>query len=283
MIVTGDFHYSDIKENDPELFASAIRRNLEGGVQGAFWRETPVVYTWDDHDFGPNNSDRSSPSREASLQVYRDWVPHYPFALESEGSGIAQSFTWGRVRFVVTDLRSERTRFQSMMSEEQMAWLKNELARAGQEEQLVFWISSVPWNGLVSHDDMWSGFAEQRREIANWIAENRLGGRIAILAGDAHMCAIDDGSNSDFSATGGAPVPVFHAGALDRGPSYKGGPYSHGARPGGQQFGWVEVEDHGGEILLRWSARKSALESGVLQATRDGDGLIQWEFRVPAR
>jgi hypothetical protein len=46
---------------------------------------------------------------------------------------------------------------------------------------------------------------------------------------------------------------VFHAGALDRPGSLKGGPYSHGAEPGGGQFGLVEVSDDGTTILLRLS------------------------------
>jgi hypothetical protein len=40
--------------------------------------------------------------------------------------------------------------------------------------------------------------------------------------------------------------PVFHAGALDRRGSVKGGPYSEGTFPGGGQFGLLEVTDDGG-------------------------------------
>lgn len=285
MVVTGDFHYSDIAVNDPELFSRAILANLESPNQGAFWRKTPIVYTWDDHDYGPNDSDRTSPSRDASLKAYGGLVPHYPFALKGAGAGIAQSFAWGRIYFVVTDLRSERLKGREMMSREQIEWLKSELARAGREFPLVFWISSVPWNGNDSNADRWSGYVDERREIANFIAEEGLEGRVAILAGDAHMCAIDDGRHSDFSETGRAKIPVFQAAALERGPSYKGGPYSEGARPGAFQFGWVEVTDSGGEITVKWSARDATDPAGrkVVEADRDGSGPIEYEFRVPAR
>ena len=35
-------------------------------------------YMWDDHDYGPNDSDRFSPARDAALSSYRDVVPHFP-------------------------------------------------------------------------------------------------------------------------------------------------------------------------------------------------------------
>jgi hypothetical protein len=44
-----------------------------------------------------------------------------------------------------------------------------------------------------------------------------LSSRMLMIAGDAHMLAFDDGSNSP----GG--IPVFHAAALDAKPTSKGG------------------------------------------------------------
>ena len=66
-----------------------------------------------------------------------------------------------------------------------------------------------------------------------------------MISGDAHMVALDDGSNSDYSASGRAAFPVLHAAALDRPGSEKGGPYSHGAFPGGGQFGHLAIDDDG--------------------------------------
>jgi GTPase SAR1 family protein len=74
---------------------------------------------------------------------------------------------------------------------------------------------------------------------------NRIGG-IVMLSGDAHAVAIDDGTNSGYAAGGAGGFPVIHAGALDRAPRSKGGPYSHGAFPGGGQFGTLRVDDDGG-------------------------------------
>ncbi len=42
-------------------------------------------------------------------QAYREVVPHYPLVHAGDGP-INQAFTIGRVRFVLTDNRSERSR-----------------------------------------------------------------------------------------------------------------------------------------------------------------------------
>jgi hypothetical protein len=107
----------------------------------------------------------------------------------------------------------------------------------------------VPWIGSRSAGaDHWAGYSTERAEIADFIADNEITG-LLMLAGDAHMLAIDDGSNNDYATNGGASFPVFQAAALDRRGTVKGGPYSEGTYPGGGQFGLVTVEDGGGDTI----------------------------------
>ena len=44
--------------------------------QKKLYSTKPTFYIWDDHDFGPNDSDESNPGREAATLVYRDFVPY---------------------------------------------------------------------------------------------------------------------------------------------------------------------------------------------------------------
>ncbi|MDP1579445.1 MAG: alkaline phosphatase D family protein, partial [Candidatus Didemnitutus sp.] len=105
-LMTGDLHYEDISWNHLPSFRSAYDTVLGSERQRALYRMVPIIYTWDDHDFGPNGSDRHSPSRAASHAVYREYVPHYPLAAPGDDGPIAQAFTFGRVRFLVLDTRS---------------------------------------------------------------------------------------------------------------------------------------------------------------------------------
>src|ERR1700704_1863914 len=62
----GDLHYRNIGRNDRTLFQKAYSEVFGSNVQGALYANVPLIYVWDDHDFGPNNSDRFALGRIAS-------------------------------------------------------------------------------------------------------------------------------------------------------------------------------------------------------------------------
>jgi alkaline phosphatase D len=68
----------------------------------SLWQATAVDYVWDDHDFGPNDSDGSSPSRLAAISSYAQAVPtlsSFPSSACSPHTGeIFHAFAWGRYR-----------------------------------------------------------------------------------------------------------------------------------------------------------------------------------------
>lgn len=294
LVHTGDFHYANIGENRVEVFRKAYNHHLSSPHLRGMLAVTPMMYTWDDHDFGPNDSNKNSPSREASLRNFRELVPHYPLTVAADDAGapIDQVFTLGRVTFILSDLRSQRDpEALRMMSAPQDEWLRKQLLAARDAgSPLIFWVTSVPWNGPATKADRWQGYPAHRAEIAGFIKKNGLAGKVVILSGDAHMTAIDDGTNSDFATGRGAPIRVFQAGPLANVGSYKGGPYSHGARYKTEgkkeylnQFGIVDVDDDGKRIRVKWSGRQGAdgLGDEVLLSERDAEGPIQFEFTVP--
>jgi phosphodiesterase/alkaline phosphatase D-like protein len=260
LVIDGDWNYANLTGEDEQPFREIYDHTLSRASQSALYRSTPIAYVWDDHDYGGNNGDRTSSTRAAAMAVYREYVPHYP--LEGPSTPIYQAFTIGRVRFLVTDTRSDRTpalapddASKSMLGTEQRAWLERELLAARDAQALTVWINPTPWIGAPSAgSDTWAGYTTERRAIADFIATNDID-RLVMLSGDAHMVAIDDGSNSDYSSTGGAGFPVLHGGALDRPGKFKGGPYSEGAVAGGGQFGLLEVEDLGDSIRVDLTGR----------------------------
>lgn len=251
-VITGDWFYEDIAVNDRSAFRSAYDTTLTAPAQAALYRAVPVAYLWDDHDYGPNDANRTSASRPAAMATYRERVPHYPLGIEGADTPIAQAFTIGRVRFLVTDERSARDPQsepdgpgKTMLGAEQKAWLETELRAASGQYPLIVWVTSVPW--ITPEEpgaDHWGGYATERRELADFIESEGIAG-LVMIAGDAHMVAIDDGTNNTFASSGARGFPVVHAAALDRPGSFKGGPYSHGAHPGPGQYGTMTVEDRG--------------------------------------
>src|SRR6185369_5097854 len=150
----GDFHYLDIRTNSRPRFRAAYDTVLASPQQSELYRQIPFVYMWDDHDFAGNNSDRKSKAHEASRLTYEEYVPHYPLSFAQEDLAICQSFAVGRVKFILTDLRSQRDEpkkkdnaEKSMLGAKQKEWFKSELLAANGKYPLICWVSSVPWIG----------------------------------------------------------------------------------------------------------------------------------------
>jgi len=116
------------------------------------------------------------------------------------------------------------------------------------------WVSTVPWiTRTGSKEDGWELYSWERRWLADRLEALGLARRLLVVAGDAHMVAIDDGTNSNYATTAkpGTPgFPVLQAAPLDRSPTVKGGPYSHGVSAESGQYGWVEVRDDGAELRV---------------------------------
>ena len=266
MLSTGDWTYGNISLNEPERFRDQYDLNLTASAQAVLYAQAPFVYVWGDHDYGGNDADRTSPSREAAMAVYRQMVPHYPLA--GPETPVYQAFTVGRVRFLLTDTRAARDPagdpsgdYQSTLGAEQREWLLEELADADRYG-LVVWVNPDPWVSKASPgSDTWGGFAEERQVIADAIADQGID-NLLMVSGDAHMLAFDDGTNTDFSTTQAGGFPLFHAAAVDRPGSVKGGPYTGPVIPGGGQFGSVEVRDDGRVVevsLSGWDWRGQRL------------------------
>jgi alkaline phosphatase D len=219
----------------------------------------PFAFMWDDHDFGPDNSDKNASGKPASLLVYRERIPHYPV-----GTGpIQQAFSVGKVRFILTDLRSERepnsttdSASKTMMGTEQKAWFKSELLAAKSTHDLTIWVSTVPYvAAATSGGDHWGGFTTERTEIADYLKSNGIS-NIFIISGDAHCLAANNGLNADYATGGGMPIPEALASPLDGDDTKpKGGPWSEGTYmpPLGENvYGLVEISYPTNKVKLTY-------------------------------
>ena len=248
-VITGDMHYENLTSKRTESFLDAFDMVHRSGAQRRLYNSMPMAYVWDDHDYGDNDSDARSPSRAAARSAYRLAVPSY---LDPDQHGpINQEFTIGRVLVLMTDNRSERAETPGhLFGQKQERWLIERINDCSWP--LVIWVSSTPWISSDAGSDNWGAYGEQRRRIANGIGERNA--NLLMVSGDAHMVAIDDGSNSAYGGPGSG-FPVLHAAALDRRGSTKGGPFSHGTFPGSGQFGIVTIDDLGHEIDVHLSGR----------------------------
>ena len=132
LLMLGDNVYSNT--NDPAI----QRRYFFDQRDSAGWRGlspgTPIYAIWDDHDFGPDNSDGRMEGKEKSLKTFTEiWAnPAYG---EPDNPGVYFKFRRREVDFFMLDGRYHRDpnkgtnlTHQTMLGARQLEWFKRELA-----------------------------------------------------------------------------------------------------------------------------------------------------------
>lgn len=267
----GDMHYRDEDRNDEKWFQRHFREVFAQQRQRDCWSALPMIYMWDDHDFGPNDSARDNPARQAAIAAYRRTVPSPQLVRTGPEDAPYYAFTRGRVRFVVPDCRSERAPKglypttdprQVVWTDEQKAWFFEELTSAQANNQAVVWVQTKRWNGTaVTGGDTWAGYDAARQEVISFITAESLTDRLVMIAGDMHAIAYDDGTN-----TGG--FKLCHAAPIDKGAT-SSGPFTTASLPlvtsaRALQYGLFDVTDTGGaDIGIRFRGMQVDIDTGA--------------------
>ncbi len=143
--------------------------------------------TWDDHDFGPNNSSRSWVFRDAVRDVFEDFWANPTYG--RDGQGIYTSFAWGDAEFFLLDGRwfrdatGDGVDAPAMFGDEQLAWLLDGLTA-----------STATWRVVVSGSQMmndaafyegWAQHPDERSRFLDQVVARRIPG-LVFLSGDRH-------------------------------------------------------------------------------------------------
>jgi alkaline phosphatase D len=146
---------------------------------------------WDDHDYGTNDSDKSYPNKELTLEAFKLFWGNLNYGVgNSQNKGIQGSFVWGDLQFFLLDDRFFRTANQNVASqrailgEEQVEWLINALASS----QASFKIIAVGGQFLSDSKvkENFINFPEERQRIIDAIQKNKITG-VIFLTGDRHF------------------------------------------------------------------------------------------------
>ena len=81
-------------------------RNVE--EMQALLASTSNYAIWDDHDYGPNDSDHTFRNKQMTLRAFQLFWGNPTYGLEDNG-GITSSFEWGDAEFFLLDNRYFRT------------------------------------------------------------------------------------------------------------------------------------------------------------------------------
>jgi len=185
----GDNIYGDAL--DPDILAEEYRRQRDIPEIFPVIRSVPQLATWDDHDFGLNNHDRTNPIKRDALRVFQQYWPNPSFGLE-DAPGVFFAYRYGGVDFFFLDGRYHRDPNaapdrpgKTMLGEAQYDWLIEGLASSDAPFKII-----VSGSGFTSvkgpEGDAWSAFLSERNRLFRDIAERGIGG-VLLFSGDTHM------------------------------------------------------------------------------------------------
>jgi len=185
----GDNIYGDTES--PVALAEEYRRQRSVATLQPLLRGVPQLATWDDHDFGYNNSDGTSLLKQASLDVFKRYWAN-PGAGLAETAGVFFEYSYGGVDFFFLDGRYHRRPNaepdgpqKTLLGPGQKRWLKERLSASRAPFKVL--VCGSGWSQADGPaGDTWAAFLTERNELFDWIRDRRIGGVIG-LSGDSHV------------------------------------------------------------------------------------------------
>ena len=145
---------------------------------------------WDDHDYGPNNSDRSFIYKEEALEAFEAFWANPTYGINEDSDGIFTTFRWEDCDFFLLDNRwyrspnERKTGDKTILGATQMEWLIDALASSKASFKFV-----VVGGQLLSDAPLFENFAnhvpEERERIIQSIQQENIK-NVIILNGDRH-------------------------------------------------------------------------------------------------
>jgi alkaline phosphatase D len=150
---------------------------------------------WDDHDYGPNDSDGKFDLKEVSLAHFKRYWSNKTFG-EADNAGTYHKFKWSDCDFFCMDdrfYRSANTLSDSVngkpnpnkqfYGKKQLDWLKNGLIAS--EASFKFIVTGGQVLNPLSDRECFMFYPTEWQELMNFIIENKIEG-VVFLSGDQH-------------------------------------------------------------------------------------------------
>lgn len=189
VVLLGDTPYIDTtdlavqRERYAEFYSHAELRALMGRV--------PFYCTWDDHDFGRNDTDGDLAGKRDSRRAFAEFHPQ-PSVGEHD-AGIYTSFRHGPVEVFLLDARwfagTEPSfadpREKTLLGRAQWDWLRAALAASNAPFKVL--ATGMIWNGAVRpfKRDHWGAYEHEREALFRWLGEHDIEG-VLLMGGDIH-------------------------------------------------------------------------------------------------
>ncbi|MCD4795305.1 MAG: alkaline phosphatase family protein [Bacteroidales bacterium] len=161
---------------------------------------------WDDHDFGPNNSDKGFWNKNMTLEAFKLFWANPSYGVGNIKGAISY-FNWGDCDFFLLDNRYYRdpnrlkTDNKTILGEKQLEWLKDALVYSNANFKFV--VMGGQFLTTAGLFEVYSnyGFSDERNEIIEFIHKHEIR-NVIFLTGDRH--------HSEISILDRAEKPVIY-------------------------------------------------------------------------
>jgi alkaline phosphatase D len=294
-IFTGDNVYADTA--DPAKLQESYELLAAEPEFAKLRAETPILATWDDHDYGKNDAGEEFEGKQAAKDAFMEFFNTPEDSPLRKRGGVYDAKIYGpegkRVQVILLDTRWFRGPLKkmtkeelkearaktgkkvgrylpdedsdsSMLGEEQWAWLVQELKKPAELRLLV---SSIQ---VVSNEhgwEKWGNLPRERKKLLDVIRDNAR--NVVILSGDRHLSEI---SLLPPETDGGPFYPIYditssglnQTGLADEPNRFRVAGDSVYNQP---NFGWIDIN---------WSKEDPTVKLEI----RDLDGKIVREVQT---
>lgn len=155
--------------------------------------------TWDDHDFGPNNSNWSFEYKDLALDIFKAYWGNHTYG-EAANPGVYSKFYWGDAAFFLMDnhyyrdaaeVDQDRHPEKTQWGRHQLEWLKQSLLSAKElgHFRFLFIASGNQMLQTLPRGEPHELYRREREELMQFIVENEITG-VVFLTGDVHHSAM---------------------------------------------------------------------------------------------
>lgn len=197
----GDNIYTNT--TDPVQYEAMFQSFFKQPEYTRFREDTPIIGTWDDHDFGKNNADGSHPNKKAAQKIFLNFLEEPENTVRRQQEGIFTSYDFGpedrKVKIILLDNRYFMHKLfpSEILGEAQWAWLEKELKSSTARVHIL--VSSIQFANKAVLAETWGRFSKERSRMLQLLSDSRVPGAF-FLSGDRHFGALNQVASNEFPA-----------------------------------------------------------------------------------
>ncbi len=157
----------------------------------SLFAKTQNFAIWDDHDFGPNDSDRSFYGKHMTQKAFKNFWANKSYGSDvNQTEGVYSTFNWGDAQFFLLDDRyfkspnDRLTGERTILGKEQLEWLIDALAASISSFKIIV-IGGQVLN-TVEGKENYANYPEEKSKLLKEIQYNKIKG-VMFISGDRHF------------------------------------------------------------------------------------------------